>query len=312
MRRIERFGIAKVGQGDEQIIRQLEQTDFSIVKSAFRVTTEFENVFVVERPADIAAHLPTPRILFLFAPSTTEAEDLTDELAATLGKGDIVLDCTASHWTVTQKRALRLRRHDIELLDCHVQKLTSSLSFMVSGASNTYNEIRSLLQHVSNSGQVAYIGPSGSAHYVRQVYRGIEFSIMQAIGEGMDLLANFQQKLDLKKILGSWHYQNSMYCKPLEVISENFDEHLGFSHLKPQMEDTEEVMQLLRDALKMEVPTPILAQAIMQTLALRPEQHLWNRTLSARWSNVQSFSLADELIFPVDQDNGNGNGHDKD
>jgi len=306
MRRIERFGIAQAGHDSEEILHQLERSGYPIVKANPFSPSSEEQVFEVERPADIAMHLPSPRLLFLFAPSTTEAEDLTDELAATLQADDIILDCSASHWSVTQKRAMRLRRHDIELLDCQVQLLPSGLSFMVSGALAAFEAVETFLHDLATADQVTYIGSSGSAHFVRQVYRGIEFSIMQVIGEGMDVLSNFQQKLDLKELLESWNYQNSLCCKPLAVISENFDEHLGFSHLKPQMEDTEEIVQLLRDALKMEVPTPMLAQAITQMLALRPEQHLWNRTLSARWSNVQSFALADELIFPTDQENGNG------
>jgi len=306
MRRIEQFGIARVGQNNEQIIQRLENSGYSIIKADKAAHSTAEHIHHVNHPADIAVHLSTPRTLFLFAPTSTEAEDLMDELAATLQSGDIVLDCSASHWTVTQRRALRLRRHDIELLDCHIQALPDALSFMVSGAFPAFEAVEPFLEDLSNTDQISYIGASGSAHFVRQVYRGIEFSIMQAIGEGLDILSNFQQKLDLKKILGSWYYQNAVYCKPLEVISENFDQNLGFSHLRPQVEDTDEVVKLLGDSLKMEVPMPMLSQAVTQMLALRPEQHLWNRTLSARWSNVQSFALADELIFPTDQENGNG------
>lgn len=114
-----------------------------------------------------------------------------------------------------------------------------------------------------------HAGPAGSAHFVKLVHNGIEFGMLQAIGEGVALLQAHGGRLPVQDILQAWRRGSVIRSWLVDLMAERHAEDHGLEQVPPLVEDTGEVNWLLQDALRLEVPVPVIAQAVQQLVASR-------------------------------------------
>jgi 6-phosphogluconate dehydrogenase len=110
-----------------------------------------------------------------------------------------------------------------------------------------------------------FVGPPGSGHFVKLVHNAIEFGMVQAIAEGVELLARSGIALDLPAIFNNWMHGSVIRSWLVELMGKALREHPDFDDLSPYVEDTGEVKWVLDWALEHDVPTPItsLAQTML-------------------------------------------------
>ena len=81
---------------------------------------------------------------------------------------------------------------------------------MIGGKPETFAELETLFKDISVENGNAHMGPVGAGHFVKMVHNGIEYGMMQAIGEGFEVLKSadkiFGQSLDLKKVTGIYNH----------------------------------------------------------------------------------------------------------
>jgi 6-phosphogluconate dehydrogenase len=104
--------------------------------------------------------------------------------------------------------------------------------------------------------------------------------MLQAIGEGMDLLSHYRETLNFPEILHCWNNGSVIRSWLIELMYKMYNEKEGFSKVPPYIEDTGEVNWLVNDALHMEVPVPVIAQSVMQLFASRDNTHIWAKAIA--------------------------------
>jgi 6-phosphogluconate dehydrogenase len=110
---------------------------------------------------------------------------------------------------------------------------------------------------------------------VKLVHNGIEFGMLQALAEGFDLLTHHHQRLDIQGVLECWRHGSVIRSWLVELLAQAYAVDSNLEKPSAHIEDTGEVSSLVADALRMQVPTPVIAQAVMQLFASRDENRNW-------------------------------------
>lgn len=227
--------------------------------------------------ANLAALLPAPRLVMLYIPAGPPVDSVLQELAEHLEPGDIIADGGNSYWGDSIRRHERLKKQDIHFIDAGTSGgpggALDGACFMVGGEEAPLARVEPLLRKLAVPGGYVRAGGPGAGHFVKLVHNGIEFAMLEAIGEGLDLLAHYREKLPIADILTCWRHGSVVRSWLVELMDTMYREKGGLQSVPPYVEDTGEVNWLVDDALHMEVPIPVITQSVMQLLASRDGEH---------------------------------------
>jgi 6-phosphogluconate dehydrogenase len=234
------------------------------------------NLVLANSLQDMINQLGSPRKIFLYIPAGPAVDNVIGELTPLLNKGDIIIDGGNSYWGDSIRRAAKLKEQSLYLIDCGTSGGTSGARngacFMIGGDKAAVSHIEGLLKDLAVPNGYTHCGASGSGHFVKLVHNGIEFGMLQAIGEGMDLLKHYREDLNISEILYTWNHGSVVRSWLIELMKKLYDEKQGFN-VPSYVEDTGEVNWLVSDAMRMEVSIPVIAQSVMQLIASRDADH---------------------------------------
>jgi 6-phosphogluconate dehydrogenase len=234
--------------------------------------------------ADFRKHLAPPRAVFLYIPAGPGVDALLDELTPQLERGDIIVDGGNSYWGDSIRRQRRLRERGLQFVDLGtsggVDGALHGACFMAGGEREAVARLEPILLDLAVEGGYVHAGPPGSGHFVKLVHNGIEFGMLQAIAEGVDLLEHYRDKLKIADVLQCWRFGSVIRSWLIDLMEAAYRAEGGVQKIPPFVEDTGEVNWLVGDALRMEVPVPVIAQAVMQLFASRDDSKNWARAIA--------------------------------
>jgi 6-phosphogluconate dehydrogenase len=230
----------------------------------------------LDHVADLAAlvdSLAPPRAILLSIPAGPPVDETLDALLPHLSPGDVVADGGNAYWGDSIARAERLKAEGILFVDLGVsggvKAAAAGYSFMAGGETEAFARLEPFLRAVAVEGGVVHAGPSGAGHYVKLVHNGIEFGMLQAIGEGFALLRREPVTLDIPAVLESWRHGSVVRGFLMDLLAEAVARDGALSEATGYIEDTGEVNWLVEDAVRMEVPIPVIAQSVFALFASR-------------------------------------------
>lgn len=229
--------------------------------------------------------LPRPRKLLLYIPAGPAVDRLLADLEAELQEGDIVVDGGNSYWGDSIVRHHRLRARGLHFVDLGtsggVTGARHGACFMAGGEDEPIARLEPLLTDLAVRGGYVHAGPPGAGHFTKLVHNGIEFGMLQAIGEGVNLLAKYPNaSLDIERILRNWNHGSVIRSWLIELMQQAYSREGGLDDIPPFVEDTGEVNWLVSDALHLEVPVPVIALSVMQLFASRDSKQIWARAIA--------------------------------
>src|SRR5919199_1214538 len=208
-----RLGIIGLGKMGGNLALQAIDKKIGLIGKARKQKPELENrgVKVVIDYKDFISYLDHPRVIYLSLPAGKAVDKVLDELLSYLKSGDIVMDGGNSFYLDSIEREKRVwDRGGIYFLDCGTsggpEGARNGACFMVGGRQEGVKVAEPILKALAvNDDAYVYTGPSGSGHFVKLVHNGIEFGMLQAIGEGVELLVRENRfNLNLAKIFKNW------------------------------------------------------------------------------------------------------------
>lgn len=228
--------------------------------------------------------LAAPRAVFLYIPAGPPVDATLEALAAELEPGDVIVDGGNSYWGDSIRRHQRLREKGIHLVDLGtsggIEGARHGPCFMAGGQKEAIARVEPLLRQLATEGGYVHAGPPGAGHFTKLVHNGIEFGMLQAIGEGIHLLERYHEPIDIQGTLSCWRHGSVIRSWLVDLMERAYREEGGTEKIPPCVEDTGEVNWLVSDALRMEVPIPLIAQSVMQLVASRDEQKTWARAIA--------------------------------
>ncbi|PLS87741.1 MAG: 6-phosphogluconate dehydrogenase (decarboxylating) [Actinobacteria bacterium] len=233
---------------------------------------------------DLKAQLSAPRAVFIYIPAGPAVDELLDNLAAQLDNGDVLVDGGNSYWGDSIRRHRRLKERGIRFVDLGtsggVEGARRGACFMAGGEQDAITRVEPILLELATEGGYVHAGPPGAGHFTKLVHNGIEFGMLQAIGEGVDLLERYRDHLDIAEVLRCWRHGSVIRSWLIDLMEEVYRSNGGMEEIPAYVEDTGEVNWLVDDALHMEVPVPVIAQSVMQLFASRDDEKNWARAIA--------------------------------
>jgi len=239
----------------------------------------------IDSAAGFASELAAPRAVFLYIPAGPAVDQVIDELSGVLERGDVIVDGGNSYWGDSIRRQRRLEEeHGIQLVDLGtsggVEGALNGACFMAGGEPEAVARIEPILLELAIENGYVHAGPPGAGHFTKLVHNGIEFGMLQAIGEGVNLLERYRDDLDIAEVLRCWRHGSVIRSWLIDLMEESYRENDGLAKVPSFVDDTGEVNWLVGDAMRMEVPVPVIAQSVMQLFASRDDDRDWARAIA--------------------------------
>jgi 6-phosphogluconate dehydrogenase len=273
---------------------------------------------------DFVAQLAKPRVVWLMLPAAIVDATLA-QLEQRLERGDLVIDGGNSYYRDDVTRARRLGERGLHYVDCGtsggVFGLARGYCLMLGGEPESVRRIEPLLATLapgagslpptrgrepgSSTAEQGYLhcGPSGAGHFVKMIHNGIEYGLMAAYAEGLNILRHanagerersadaetsplrepehYRYDFDLAEISELWRRGSVITSWLLDLTAAALHGDPGLERFSGRVSDSGEGRWTLAAAIDSGVPAHVLSAALLERFASRGEDEFQNRVLSA-------------------------------
>ena len=270
------------------------------------------------------SQLAKPRIAWLMVPAGSVDATL-DALIPKLDAGDIVIDGGNSHYRDDILRAARLAERGLHFVDCGtsggVLGLDRGYCLMIGGETEIVRRLDPVFatlapgrgsipttperDHDAGTAELGYLhcGPNGAGHFVKMVHNGIEYGMMAAYAEGLNILKHagiglrngtsdaettplrdtsaYQFDFNLADITEVWRRGSVITSWLLDLTATALARDPGLDGFSGHVSDSGEGRWALQAAIDEAVPANILAAALFGRFSSRGQAEFQNRVLSA-------------------------------
>ena len=238
--------------------------------------------------AEIVTALPAPRVVWVMVPHGAPTEDTVMALAGLVSAGDIIIDGGNSNYKETMRRGEALAERGIHFVDVGtsggVWGLAEGYSMMIGGTDEAVNHIRPILETLAPAKDRGWghVGPTGSGHFVKMVYNGIEYGMMQAFAEGFEIMrAKREFALDLHQIAEIWRHGSVVRSWLLDLTANALAEDSELSDIRGWVSDSGEGRWTVFEAIDQDVPAPVITLSLMRRFSSRQDESYAAKLLAA-------------------------------
>lgn len=231
--------------------------------------------------------LSTPRVLWIMLPAGNVVDETIEKLSSLASPGDIIVDGGNSNFRDDMRRAEEIEKSGIHYLDAGVSGgiwgLEIGYCTMVGGDEADFKYIEPLLKTLAPEGGYLYCGPTGAGHFVKMVHNGIEYALMEAYGEGFEMLEQspYGEQLDLEKVSHLWNQGSVIRSWLLELLESAFAKDPKLSSIKGYVEDSGEGRWTVLEAVEMGVSAPVIALSLFKRFQSRQDDLFSDKVLAA-------------------------------
>jgi 6-phosphogluconate dehydrogenase len=273
---------------------------------------------------ELAQQLDAPRSVWLMVPAGI-VDSLVSELAPHLEAGDTIVDGGNSYYVDDLRRSAELRERGIHFVDVGVSGgvwgLERGYCLMVGGDDEAVERLQPVLESlapgVESAGRTPgregdpapeeqgwlHCGPNGAGHFVKMVHNGIEYGLMEAYAEGLNVLKHanvglgdqeadaettplrdpdhYRYELDVGAVTELWRRGSVISSWLLDLTAQALHESPNLDDYAGRVSDSGEGRWTVQAAVEEGVPVPVLAASLFDRFASRGEAEWGNRVLSA-------------------------------
>ena len=223
--------------------------------------------------------LPFPRTVWVMVPAGEITDGVVAELSGLLSAGDLVVDGGNTHFSDDRRHADLLAATGIGFVDCGVSGgvwgLDVGYGLMCGGDGALVERVMPVCDALRPDGpreeSFVHAGAVGAGHYAKMVHNGIEYGLMQAYGEGYELLAAKDIVTDVHGCFQAWTRGTVVRSWLLDLLVKALDEDPELGSIKGYVEDSGEGRWTVQEAIAHAVPMPVLSAALFARFASRQD-----------------------------------------
>ena len=236
---------------------------------------------------NIISQLKPPRAIWLMVPAGDPVDQTIAALVPHLAPGDTIIDGGNSYYKDSVRRAAALAPKKINFVDCGtsggVWGLTEGYSMMVGGDADVVKRLSPIFETLAPGPDKGWgrVGPAGSGHFVKMVHNGIEYGIMQAYAEGLDLLRHKKEfSLDLLQIGKIWQFGSVIRSWLLDLTVDALSKNPTLSGIEGYVTDSGEGRWTVIEGVELGVPVPVISGALDMRFRSQDPEPFANKLLA--------------------------------
>ncbi|HXR98900.1 MAG TPA: decarboxylating 6-phosphogluconate dehydrogenase [Terriglobales bacterium] len=235
--------------------------------------------------ANLVTKLQAPRVVWMMVPSGAITTNTVNQLLTELKPDDILIDGGNSHYKDSVVHAEMAAKQQVHFLDAGtsggVWGLKVGYCLMVGGERAAFDRAESIFKTLAPPDGYLYTGPAGSGHFVKMVHNGIEYGMLQAYGEGFEILEKSPYPVDLRAVAHLWN-QGSVIRSWLCELAENaFAREPHLDSIRGYVDDTGEGRWTVQAALEQNVPAPVLTLSLLARIRSRQTESFSAKVIAA-------------------------------
>ena len=279
-----KIGFIGLGKMGARMVIKLQREGHEVV-AWNRSDHKLKNVETLE---ELIRSLEKPRIVWTMVTAGEATQNILDELSKFVEKDDIIIDGGNSRFKDTEKRFKDFKTKGIKFLGIGLSggiiAFENGYPLMVGGDKRGYDYIAPVLDSLSSpNGGHEYFGEGGAGHFVKMIHNGIEYGIMQSLGEGFGILEKAEYNFDLVKVAKLWQKGTLVSGFMLDRVVEVLSNPSILSSIDGYIEESGEAKWTVDQAKEEGVPIDVI------------EKSLEFRRKSQKYKDVQN-SFAAKMI----------------
>jgi len=234
---------------------------------------------------ELVRDLEPPRVLWAMIPAGPPVDELIERALPLLQRGDLLVDGGNSNWRDSKRRGARLLEHGVLFADAGtsggIWGLELGYCIMIGGAGEAVARLKPALDALAPGDGWRHLGAIGAGHFSKMVHNGIEYGMMQAYGEGFELLQASEFGYDLAEIAGLWNHGSVVRSWLLELAERAFRDDPKLQNIRGFVEDSGEGRWTVQEAIDHGVPAPVLALSLFERFRSRQDDSFRDRVIAA-------------------------------
>ncbi|MDW2877283.1 MULTISPECIES: phosphogluconate dehydrogenase (NAD(+)-dependent, decarboxylating) [Bacillaceae] len=224
-----------------------------------------EGVATAASIEELAAKLPSPKVIWMMVPAGDITEKVLSSAAAVLTEGDIIIDGGNSNYKETLRRGDELAEKGIHYIDCGTsggqEGARHGVCTMIGGDKEAFSQVEQLFADISVPNGYLYSGKRGSGHFLKMVHNGIEYGMMQAFAEGFEILEKSNFDYDYKEVSRVWNNGSVIRSWLSELLENAFSKDPKLEGIRGVMNSSGEGKWTVEAALDFQASAPVIAMS---------------------------------------------------
>ncbi|MCL4496204.1 MAG: decarboxylating 6-phosphogluconate dehydrogenase [Firmicutes bacterium] len=234
---------------------------------------------------DLVNALHAPRVIWMMVPAGDATEQTLETLLSLLSPGDIIIDGGNSNFRDSMRRAKLCQVQQVEFIDSGtsggIWGLANGYCLMVGGSNEAVKHCESIFKTLAPPDGYLHTGPAGSGHFVKMVHNGIEYGLLQAYGEGFEILKESQFSLDLPAIAELWNHGSVVRSWLLELLEQAYHQNPDLHNIRGYVEDSGEGRWTVQEAIAENVPAPVITASLFARFSSRQDESYSAKVIAA-------------------------------
>jgi 6-phosphogluconate dehydrogenase len=234
---------------------------------------------------ELAQKLKSPRVLWIMLPAGNLVDQTIDKLLPLIKPGDVIVEGGNSNFKDSVRRGSRLQQKGIHFLDAGVSGGIWGLKIgycqMIGGSDEAFKIVEPLFKTLAPKDGYLHAGPVGAGHFCKMVHNGIEYGMMQAYGEGFDILKSSPFKYDLAAVAKLWNQGSVVRSWLLELAQAAFEKDPNLEKIQGYVEDSGEGRWTVQQAIDQSTPAPVIALSLFTRFLSRQQDSFSAKVLAA-------------------------------
>lgn len=225
------------------------------------------------------------RVIWLMVPSGAAVDTMIEELIPLLNYNDIIIDGGNSYYKDTLIRHERLKAIGIHFVDVGtsggINGARNGACLMAGGEAEPVAFVEPVLEKISIENGYGYFGAPGSGHYVKMIHNGIEYGMMQAMGEGFDILKASEFDLDFELVSKVWSNGSIIEGLLMRLMHEAFKQDGNLESIIGKVDASGEADWTLQEAVRLKVSAPVITQSLFARYKSKDEERFSEKAVAA-------------------------------
>jgi len=220
-----------------------------------------------ETVEELVSKLQGPKIVWVMLPAGQPTIDMITKLSVLLTAGDIIIDGANSFYKNTLKCAELLTDKGIKFIDAGVSGgptgARNGACVMIGGDEPSFKSLEPLFADISNAGAYCFFRGHGAGHFAKMVHNGIEYGMMQAIGEGFEVLKKSSYDYDLQQVAELYQAQSVIESRLVGWLVSGYQKHGNdLEGISGSVAHSGEGQWTIETAKEYGIPTPVISASL--------------------------------------------------